>query len=378
MVWIVYRSSEMSSLDPKILIAISSGLFVIPFFFFSTIAGELAAKYEKTVLIQRTKWFELFLVAMAILSVYFESVYGMLSILFFLGIQAAFFGPMKYSILPQLVERDELIKANGWVEMGTFLSILVGTLLGSLILSFEHEFYFFSLIVTAVTLSGLLCSYKIPRTGPENPDQVVRYNVAAQTVLQMIELKKDNRMFWMIQMISWFWFLGIIILSIIPIIAKDVLHEGETTVSLLLTSMSLFIGIGSITCHFVAKKLKPVIVSFVSAIFVSIFLFILSLCTTLTTYVIFLSMMSFFSGLFAVPLYAYLQGERSMFLKSHLIAMLNIFNALWMVIGAVILGLALQKVSISMIFATISILSLGQNVLFGTKLKGFLKIQPEA
>lgn len=375
LVWIVYRASESSSIDPKILMTVSSALFILPFFFFSTIAGELAAKYEKTILIQRTKWFEVFLVSLAIISVHFEFIYGMLSILFFLGIQAAFFGPMKYSILPQLVEREELIKANGWVEMGTFMAILIGTLLGSLVLSFEHEFLFFSLFMAASTLTGLFLSYRIPSTGPENPDQIVRYNFISQTVLQMIALKKDNRMFWMIQMISWFWLLGLVILTIIPLIAKDVLNEGETTVSILLTCMSLFIGIGSVTCHFVARKIRPVMISFGSTILVTVFLFILSFCETLPTYLIFLSTMSFFCGLFAVPLYTYLQGEHSVFLKSHLIAMLNIFNAMWMVMGSIALGFTLQTVSISGIFLGMSLLSVIQNVIFGIKLNDFLEVR---
>lgn len=369
--WITYHLSEVSDADPKLLITISSGLFIIPFFLFSTIAGELSAKFEKTKLIHKTKWFEVFLVILAIFSFHQESIPLMLSILFLLGTQATFFGPMKYSILPELVKPEDLLKANGYIEMGTFLSILLGTLLGSLVLSFNDAFYFFSAFLLIATLLGLVFCYTIPSTIPENPEQPVHANFVYRIFSQMIQLKKDNRMFWMIQMISWFWFLGIIILTIIPLIAKDLLGRDEQTVSLLLTSMSLCIGLGSIMCHSISKKMEPLTISVVSGFCVTAFLWVLSSVHQLRGFIIALSIFSFFCGLYAVPLYTYLQKETSAFLKSHLIAMLNIFNSLWMVIGSVLLGVLLQKTTLSMIFVLLGFGSLIQNFVFYRKLKIF-------
>lgn len=371
LVWITYHMSDKSDLDPKLLITISSGLFIIPFFLFSTIAGELSAKFEKTKLIHKTKWFEVLLVLLAIFSFHQENIPLMLSILFLLGTQATFFGPMKYSILPELVHSDELLKANGYIEMGTFLSILLGTLLGSLVLSFHDSFYFFAGFMLIATFSGLALSYMIPSTVPENPAQPVHFNFIYRIFSQMIQLRKDQRMFWMIQMISWFWFLGIIILTIIPLIAKDLLGRDEQTVSLLLTSMSLCIGLGSIMCHSISKKMEPLTISVVSGFCVTAFLWVLSSVHQLRGFLIALSVFSFFCGLYAVPLYTYLQKETSAFLKSHLIAMLNIFNSLWMVVGSVLLGVLLQKTTLSMIFVLLGFGSLIQNFVFYKKLKLF-------
>lgn len=371
LVWITFHLSEQSNIDPKLLITISSGLFIIPFFLFSTIAGELSAKFEKTKLIHKTKWFEVALVVLAIFSFWFHSIPMLLSVLFMLGTQSTFFGPMKYSILPELISSENLLKANGWIEMGTFLSILLGTLLGSLILSFENSFQIFAAIMLFATTAGLVFSYTIPSTTPENPNQPIHANFIYRIFSQMIEIKKDARMFWMIQMISWFWFLGIIILTIIPLIAKERLGKGEQTVSILLTSMSLCIGLGSIACHSVSKKIHPLKVSVISGFFVTLFLFVLATVHHLSGFIIALSIFSFFCGLYAVPLYTYLQKETSTFLKSHLIAMLNIFNSLWMVVGSIMLGVLLQQTTLSMVFVFLGFGSLIQNFVFYRKLKIF-------
>lgn len=364
LVWITYHLNDKSDFDPKILISIASGLFIVPFFLFSTIAGELAAKFEKTKLIQKTKWFEVGLVLLAIFSFWFDSIPWMMSILFLLGTQATFFGPMKYSILPELIEPHSLLRANGWIEMGTFLSILIGTLLGSLILSFSHSFYFFAGFLLLATVAGLILSYQIPGSVPENPSQPIHPNFIFRTISQIIELYKDKRMFWMIQMISWFWFLGIIILTIIPLISKELLDRDEQTVSVLLTCMSLCIGIGSVACHRISKKMEPLRISVVSGFFVTVFLLVLSYAHTLRAFLISLSIFSFFCGLYAVPLYTYLQKETSTFLKSHLIAMLNVFNSLWMVLASVLLGFLLQKTSISDVFIFLGCMSFIQNIFF--------------
>jgi acyl-[acyl-carrier-protein]-phospholipid O-acyltransferase/long-chain-fatty-acid--[acyl-carrier-protein] ligase len=364
MVWIVYHLPANNPYDPKLLITLASALFIVPFFIFSSLAGELSAKYEKTKLIQLTKWWEVGLVVLSILAFWFHSLPWMMAVLFLLGTQSAFFGPMKYSILPQMIEKENLLKANGWVEMGTFLAILVGTLLGSLTLTRDSHLFYFSGIILTATLLGLFFSYSIPATTPENSHQPIHVNFIARTFHQMKELKKDDRMFWMIQMISWFWFLGIIILTLIPIIAKDLLHEGEETVSLLLTCMSLMIGIGSITCHSISKKIPPLKVASFSAFFVALFLMMLSISHTKPTFLLNLSIFSFFCGLYVVPLYTFLQQEHSVFLKSHLIAMLNIFNSLWMVIASVFLTIVLQKTSVSAVFLWLGFACLGQSLLF--------------
>ena len=364
MVWIVYHLPHENQYDPKLLITISSALFILPFFIFSSIAGEIAAKFEKTKLIQFTKWWEVALVLLAILAFKFESLPWMMVVLFLLGTQSTFFGPMKYSILPQLIEKENLLKANGWVEMGTFLAILLGTLLGSLTFTVDFHFAALTTMMLTSTLGGLMTSYTIPRTSPENPEQIIHPNFIFQTFRQMKELGKDRRMFWMIQMISWFWFLGIIILTMIPIIAKDLLHSGEETVSLLLACMSLMIGLGSITCHSVSKKLPPLRISSFSAFFVSLFLLMLSISHTRSTFLLNLSLFSFFCGLYVVPLYTFLQEERSLFLKSHLIAMLNIFNSLWMVMASVFLTIILQKTSLSAVFLMLGFACLAQCLLF--------------
>ena len=125
---ITFRLAEANGLNAQILITVVAGLFILPFFLFSATAGQLADKYEKSFLIKIIKFVEIVLMVMTAAAFHFMSLWGLVALLFFMGAQSTFFGPLKFSILPQHLHKDELVAGNGLVSAGTYIAILTGTL----------------------------------------------------------------------------------------------------------------------------------------------------------------------------------------------------------------------------------------------------------
>jgi acyl-[acyl-carrier-protein]-phospholipid O-acyltransferase/long-chain-fatty-acid--[acyl-carrier-protein] ligase len=162
LIWFTYDLAVKISLNPQIIVTVSAGLFILPFFLFSSIAGQFADKFEKSALIVKIKQVEIILMILAFLGFYLENLSLLLIILFLMGMQSAFFGPLKYSLLPLHLKEDELITGNGLIEGGTFISILLGTIIGGLLIRTQYGvelrflsllFYFLSLAMLQAVLS---------------------------------------------------------------------------------------------------------------------------------------------------------------------------------------------------------------------------------
>ncbi len=138
---ITFHSMTVLNLKVEQMVALCGGVFILPFFLFSSLAGEVTDKISMTVLARITKWLELFIMLLALLGFYVNNLYFLLSCLFLLGFQATLFGPVKYSIIPELLTENELVEGNALVEMGTFLAILVGTILGGVLIAKENGPY---------------------------------------------------------------------------------------------------------------------------------------------------------------------------------------------------------------------------------------------
>ena len=137
LIWFTYDVVVKSGPDSLMMVTIAAGLFILPFFLFSATAGQVADKYEKSWLSQKIKQIEIILMIMCAVGFYLQSVYFLLFVLFLMGAQSTFFGPIKYSLLPEHLRDDELISGNGLIEGGTFLSILLGTMFGGLIIRID-------------------------------------------------------------------------------------------------------------------------------------------------------------------------------------------------------------------------------------------------
>lgn len=382
----VYKNSLMamitfgllsSTLDLSLMNNIGAMLFILPFFLFSALAGQLSDKYEKSYLIRRIKLLEIVIMCLGAIAFYFSMTAGLMLLLFLMGTQSAFFGPVKYSIIPQHLDNHELVGGNALVEMGTFLAILIGTLVASILATQSDGILWVSAIIISVAILGYLVSHKIPSAPAANPDLKVRFNPFTETWRTISYSREQKSVFLAVLAISWFWFLGAAYLTQIYGFAKDYLGGDQSVVMVLLATFSIGIATGSLLCerlsgHKVELGLVPL-----GSIGLTIFgmdLFLQSLPELgpeLITAGQFLSspsnlrivadflLIGVFGGFYIVPLYAMVQARSAPEKRSQVIAAINIMNALFMVVSAIvgIIVLGLLDLTIPQFFLILAVLN---------------------
>ena len=375
---ITYRLAEENGVNAQSLITIVAGLFILPFFIFSATAGQLADKYEKSFLIHIIKFVEIVLMALTAAAFMYQSLWLLIVLLFFMGAQSTFFGPLKFSILPQHLHEDELVAGNGFVSAGTYIAILTGTLCGGLFILRDLGRIYISCGVVGVAVLGYLASLFIPKAAPAAPDMKIDWNVPRSTWKIMSDVVPDKNVFRSILGISWFWFLGAVLLAQFPSFSKDVIGGNEQVSTLFLIIFSIGVGLGSTLCNkllggHVSGRLVPV-----SCVGMSVgiaLLYAVSFAVDKGPVLIglrsFISepaswgvMASFlilavFGGVFSVPMYAIMQAESSDDRRARVVACLNIMNSLFMVLSAVFCYVLLKmKFSITGIFLAVGVVNL--------------------
>lgn len=237
----------------SLVAAIASALFVLPFFLFSATAGQLADKYEKSMLIRRLKYTELAIMCLAALGLYLQHLWFLIGVLFCMGAQSAFFGPIKYSILPDHLKKEELVSGNALVEAATFLSILFGTIIGGLVVIGPRGEEILSALVLLVAVLGIAASKFIPPAQPASPDLHVQPNIAKSTWHVMGYARENRAVFLCIIGISWFWFVGATFVSQFPPYVRDHIGGNEEVVTVFLTAFSIGVAIGALLCSRLLK-----------------------------------------------------------------------------------------------------------------------------
>ncbi len=373
--FITYKVTSMSAGSKSVVVSLAVALFMLPFFLFSALAGELADKYRKDILIKATKVLEVVIVSLAGIGFLTTNVPLLLSVLFLMGTQSAFFGPVKYSILPDMLEKKQLIAGNGIIEAGTYGSILQGTIFGGIIIVANE--WWLPGIILAVAILGLFASLFIPLQKPANTEIKIDKNFLRSTWKNMAFAKQNHDIFLCILGISWFWMLGTALVSQMPSFAHDILNGTPGLFTFLLTLFSCGIGVGSLLCQFLVKgeitsKYVPV-----SAIIMTLFLadlacaasgYVPSLAAVdyksfLMTFAgkrIALDLLGFAvcGGLYIVPLNAMLQCLATEGTRSRVIATNNIINSLFMVVGSGFCALLLaMHVTIPAVFGIIAFLN---------------------
>jgi acyl-[acyl-carrier-protein]-phospholipid O-acyltransferase/long-chain-fatty-acid--[acyl-carrier-protein] ligase len=350
---LVTFSATAAHANAPMIISLGAGLFILPFFLFSATAGAVVDRFEKTRLIQRLKALEFILTCCAGAALVMEQVYVMLGILFLLGVQAAFFGPVKYSILPNLVSKDELISANGFVEGGTFLAILAGTIAGSLTVTLDHGTAIVACSIVVLSLAGWAISYAITPTGAADPTLSISWRFLRATWPLLRDAAENKPVRRSILGISWFWFVGAIFLSVLPNYVKDVLGGEASLVTFLLTLFSVGIAAGSLWCNSllqgrvdaryvplagIAMGLAIFALYFFSEAFVGSATPVTISSFIAQPYGIAISLSLFClaaaGGVFTVPLYAIMQARSDESHRARIIAVNNIVNALFMVVSS--------------------------------------------
>jgi MFS family permease len=351
---IAFQGARLTSADPKLMVNACAGIFILPFFLFSATAGQLSDKYEKSQLIRFVKVLEIAIMLIAGSGFLLPSLPLLLTGLFLMGIHSTLFGPLKYSILPQHLHEDELIGGNGLIESGTFLAILLGTILGGTLIGLGDAGPGYAAgACLSIAVLGYLASRGIPLAPAPEPGLRVNWNPLTETWRSLKFAKQNRAVFLSILGISWFWFYGAMFLSQFPAYARDNLGGSESVVTLLLAIFSIGIGLGSLLCEKLSHKhVEPGIVPLGS---IGLSLFALDLwyaspagSTAGLGVSQFLAqpgslriladlvLIGVFGGFYCVPLYTLMQTRSEASHRSRVIAANNIVNALFMVIAALL------------------------------------------
>lgn len=354
-VLVTFKGITLAGLDSGSIVALAGGLFILPFFLFSPLAGQLADKYEKSRLVRATKYWEVAIMVVASFGLISGNYILLLAVLFMAGLQAALFGPVKYSMLPDLVRADELVEVNAYVELGTFLAILLGTIGGGVVVSLPGGEYWLCGILMMLAIAGVITAVNVRPVKIACPDLQVRAN-PFPGIRDSIALLREKPAVWnSVLGISWFWFFGAAILSILPVYCKDYLGAGEHVVTFFLAMFTLGIGLGSVLCeklsfHRVELGLVPIGSIGMTVFLVDLFrarpdwgvdpAHVLTASEFLATSIgprllVDFFLMSVFGGLFILPLYTLIQQRSEPESRSRVIAANNIVNAIFMVVASV-------------------------------------------
>ncbi len=356
---ITFKFAAEVSISPPILTNLAVGLFILPFFLFSALAGQLADKLEKSYQIVWIKLWEIALMILGAVAFHIESLPLMIIVLSGLGLQSTFFGPIKYGILPDLMKRSELLSANALVEAATFVAILLGTVIGGMLVLSEGGLQQVSLFMIALAVIGTLSGRMVPKTGQAAPDLTIQINIFASTKSLLKSSWSNDVSRRAIVAISWIWLLGTIFIAQIPDIVKNRLNGDEQIVTLFMACFSLGIGAGSLLC---SKLLKGVITARLAApgllvlALATITLFVLlpgpatetarvpagldlnaflsvPINSVITVLMVLIAMGA---GVVIVPLYAVLQDRTDRQERSRTMAATNIVNSGFMAVGSLV------------------------------------------
>lgn len=352
-VLLTFQAARWTTLRPELLANLAAGIFILPFFLFSATAGQLADKYDKAMLARLVKVLEMAIMGVAAAGFFLTSLPVLMGALFLLGCHSTLFGPVKYAILPQHLREEELVGGNALIEAGTFVAILIGTLAGGLLAGSVAHPAWIAVGGFVVALAGYLTSRGIPAAPAPAPELKVNLNPLSETWRNIAFARENRTVFLSILGISWFWLYGALFLAQFPAYGKFVLGGGESSVTLLLATFTVGIGVGSMLCERMSGKHVEIgLVPFGS---IGLTLFGLDLYFASPTglagaaphellallampavwRVLFdLLMLGMFGGFFIVPMYALVQLRSSPEHRARIIAANNILNALFMVVGA--------------------------------------------
>lgn len=352
---------------------LSSAIFIIPYVFFSALAGQIADKYEKSGLIRKIKVLEICIMLTVAVGFFMQSLNILLLGLMMLGFQSAFFSPIKYSILPQHLHKDELTNGNGLIEMGNFSAIVIGTILAGLLL--KLPFPVENIVITSTLLvatCGFIASRFIASASPSVPSLKLDFNIFRQTYKVLKLTRRDTHTFFSVMGISWFWFMGAFIMAQLSTIVKLYLYGDADVLNTFFVCFSIGIGIGAVMTAKLSHKraelglvvisnlgLAVVILALTGLLYgmnplaenTHIQLLSFSEFFAHTKHVLILLcflLLGFFGGMYEIPLITSLQERSPRETLARLFAANNICNAIGMVLSAVIAIVVLTVLKLPM------------------------------
>jgi len=389
---VTFQGVLVAGMEAGMLANVAGALFILPFFLFSAMAGQLADKYEKSMLMRRIKLLEIALMSIAAVAFYTQSFTLLLLVLFMTGFQSTLFGPVKYAYLPQQLAADELIGGNALVESGTYVAIILGLIGGGLLVdgSLDSQILIGAALIGVACL-GYLASRQVPATKAVDPALTLSLNAWKETWRIVGYARENKSVYLSILGISWFWFFGSAMTLQIPAYTRDIMHGNEVITTGLLAAFAIGVGIGSLLCERMSDhKVELGLVPF-GSIGLSVFAIDLYFAQPVasSTHVnsiaeflarpgswrvlIDLCLIGAFGGFYSVPLYALIQQRSRRQHLSRIIAANNIINAIFMV-GASLLSIALLSAGLSVpeLFLVIAALNAVVAIYIYTLLPEFL------
>jgi acyl-[acyl-carrier-protein]-phospholipid O-acyltransferase/long-chain-fatty-acid--[acyl-carrier-protein] ligase len=336
------------------MVAAAGGVFILPYALFSALAGQLADKYDKSRLIRLTKLCEVALMVLAALGFLTGSLALLFAVLFGLGVQATFFGPLKYGILPDHLGERELVDGNARIEAGTFGGILAGTIAGGAIILLPHGAELVSVAGLLVAVAGAVAGFAVPPARAASRGLVIGWNPWRQTI-DLIAQARTRRGVWLaIRGLSWFWTVGATMLTEFPVLARDRFAADGHVVTLLLAMFATGVGVGSwLVARLLQGEVSARHVPFAAlllSVFIADFAWVCAGVSPATGWtgvgamlqaprawraLADLFLIAMCGGAFSVPLYAILQEWSDPARRARVIAANNVLNAGFIVLGAV-------------------------------------------
>jgi acyl-[acyl-carrier-protein]-phospholipid O-acyltransferase/long-chain-fatty-acid--[acyl-carrier-protein] ligase len=352
---------EVAGANSAVLITLAGATLIAPFFFLSGLGGELADRYDKARVAQRIKFVEIGAAIVAVGGFAFHSLSLLFLAVFMFGTLATLFGPIKYGILPDLIKREELPSGNALIEAGTFLAILLGTIVAGLAANGKTSPIHFAWLMLLTALASWSASLLIPKTHEASPTLAVNANILASTASLIRQVRADPRLWWGAIVASWFWLVGALVLSLLPPLVSFTIGGSEQVVTLFLTIFSVAVGIGSGLAAWLAAGRIVLLPTLVAAVLLGLFSLDLgwtasavvtsSAPLTIAGYfasphslhiAIDLAGLAVAGGLFIVPVFTAIQVWAGDDRRARAVAAVNVLNAAFMVAGALLLAL-LQK-----------------------------------
>jgi MFS family permease len=373
-VMVTYQLS-VSWLPSNLAGLVIGAVFILPFVLFSATSGQLADKLDKADLFRFVKNMEIAIMLLGAYGFYASHVVVLLVCVFLMGLHSTLFGPVKFAYIPQVLDEREITGGNGVVEMGTFVAILLGNIVGGILVALPlvgHTAVAVACIALAVI--GRMTAQAIPSAPSTDPHLVINWNPISETIKNLKLAHGNIVVFRTLLGISWMWFFGAVFLGQFPSLAKDVLHGDANVASLLLVVFSIGIGVGSLMCEVLSKRhVEMGLVPF-GAIGMSVFAIDFYFATkglppasemgvaafaaqpAHWRVMADLALLALFAGLYSVPMYALVQVRTEPSHRARIIAANNILNALFMIVSSVLAGALLSSgVTIPQIFLLVGI-----------------------
>jgi acyl-[acyl-carrier-protein]-phospholipid O-acyltransferase/long-chain-fatty-acid--[acyl-carrier-protein] ligase len=360
---ILFKMTEQGS---EALITLAGAIFIFPFFILSAIGGEIADRYDKAFVARRLKLVEIAVAAIAVAGFWLHSVPVLFAALFLFGVLSALFGPIKYGILPDHLAESELPAGNALVEGATFIAILSGTIVGGLAAKGGGDPASFAAMMMAFALACWLAALFIPATGEAAPNLVIDFNIARSTFVVLRDLYAQKRLWWGGLVVSWFWLVGAVVLSLLPPLVKNSLGGSEDVVTAYLAIFSIAIAAGSGLASWLASGRIVLIPTVFGGVLLGLFALHLGWITWGLTagengrsvadvfgagpgilIGIDLAGLAVAGGLFIVPAFSAVQAWAGADSRARMVAAVNVLNAAFMTVAGV--GVAvLQKYGVTL------------------------------